>query len=338
MIAGIFEFEGDNSMTKLDQLISVIGNNKVVIQTHNYPDPDAIAAAFGLQYLLKLRNISADIVYFGSLDKVTLKLMTEELNITAINADDYTGGEDDYVINIDGQKNNSNFTDLIGHEIACIDHHPWVTDYEYAFKDHRIVGACATIIVDYFKENNVDIPQNIATALLYAIKVDTQNFTNGVKEEDISAFSMLNALADQALILRLDSNELEIDDLRADGAAIQRLYAKDGVGFVHIPFDCPDRLIAMVSSFIMSLDCVDLSIVYAERNGGLKFSIRSEIPDLKAGDLVHLALDGIGDGGGHAMMAGGVVFPDKLTELGDKTDAVIRRRFLKALKEVQEKA
>ena len=325
-------------MTKLDMLIDVIGNHKVVIQTHNFPDPDAIAAAFGLQYLLKTRNIDADIVYFGTLDKVTLKLMTEELHICTINANDFTGSEDDYVINIDGQKNSTNFTDLIGHEIACIDHHPWVTDYEYAFKDHRIVGSCSTIIMDYFKENNVTIPQDVATALLYAIKVDTQNFTSGVKEEDISAFSKLNALADQALILRLDSNELEIDDLRAYGAAIRNLHAKEGVGFVHIPFDCPDRLIAMVSSFIMSLDCIDLSVVYADRNGGLKFSIRSEIPDLKAGDLVHLALEGIGDGGGHAMMAGGVIFPDKLIELGDKADAVIRRRFLKALKEIRKKA
>ena len=65
---------------------------------------------------------------------------------------------------------------------------------------------------------------------------------------------------------------------------------------------------------------------------------KPEIPDLKAGDLVHLALEGIGDGGGHAMMAGGVIFPDKLIELGDKADAVIRRRFLKALKETRKKA
>jgi len=330
-------YEGDNSMTKLDMLIDVIGNHKVVIQTHNYPDPDAMAAAFGLQYLLKQRNISADIVYFGSLDKVTLKLMTEELHIQTINAVDYKGSEEDYVINIDGQKNNTNFSDLIGHEIACIDHHPWVSDYEYAFKDHRIVGSCSTIIMDYFTENNIEIPTDVATALLYAIKVDTQNFTRGVKEEDISAFSKLNPLADQALILRLESNELELDDLRAYGAAIRNLHAKEGVGFVHIPFDCPDRLIAMVSSFIMSLDCIDISVVYANRNGGLKFSIRSEISDLKAGDLVHLALEGIGDGGGHAMMAGGVVFPEMMPELGDKVDAVIRRRFLKALKEIRKK-
>ncbi|MBR5973769.1 MAG: DHH family phosphoesterase [Clostridiales bacterium] len=322
-------------MTKLDELVAVLDGKNVVIQTHNFPDPDAIGCAFGLQHLLKTRGISTRIVYFGKFDKVTFKLLTEQLGIEAINASDYEGSEDDYVINVDGQKFNANFTDLIGHEIACIDHHPWVTDYKYAFTDHRIVGACSTIITDYFTENNIPIPRDVATALLFGIKVDTQNFTTGVKEQDINAFAILNELADQAFLLRLESNDLSIDDLRAYGAAIQNLYADEGLGFVHIPFDCPDRLIAMVSSFILSLDCVDLSIVYADRNGGLKFSVRSELTDFKAGDLIHLALQGIGDGGGHPMMAGGVIFPDHMEDLGEAPDKVIRQRFLTVFKKLR---
>lgn len=325
-------------MTKLDELVSLIRGKKVVIQTHNFPDPDAIATAFGLQYLLKIKGIESDIVYFGRFDKLTNRLMTEQLKIRSTNAYDYEGSPDAYIINVDGQKNNANFSDLIGHEIACIDHHPWVTDYEYEFMDHRIVGACATIIVDYFLENNIEVPKNVATALLYAIKVDTQNFTKSVTEDDINAFSLLNPLADQAMILRLDSNELEIDDLRAYGAAIQNLYASDGLGFVHIPFDCPDRLIAMVSSFILSLDCVVLSVVYADRGGGMKFSLRSELPTLKAGDLVHMALEGIGDGGGHPMMAGGVIFPKFISKLGKDPDQAIRDRFIAAYEKLKEES
>ena len=325
-------------MTKLDGLVSLIRGKKVVIQTHNFPDPDAIATAFGLQYLLKIKGIESDIVYFGRFDKLTHRLMTEQLKISTTNAYDYAGSPDGYIINVDGQKNNANFSELIGHEFACIDHHPWVTDYEYEFMDHRIVGACATIIVDYFLENNVEIPKDVATALLYAIKVDTQNFTKSVTEDDINAFALLNPLADQAMILRLDSNELEIDDLRAYGAAIQNLYASDGLGFVHIPFDCPDRLIAMVSSFILSLDCVVLSVVYADRGGGMKFSLRSELPTLKAGDLVHMALEGIGDGGGHPMMAGGVIFPKFISKLGKDPDQAIRDRFIAAYEKLKEES
>ena len=322
-------------MTKLDELVSLIRGKKVVIQTHNFPDQDAIATAFGLQYLLKTRDIESDIVYFGRFDKLTNRLMTEQLKILSTNAYDYEGSPDGYIINVDGQKNNANFSDLIGHEVACIDHHPWVTDYEYEFTEHRIVGACATIIVDYFVENGIEIPKDVATALLYAIKVDTQNFTKCVTEDDINAFSLLNSLADQAMILRLDSNELEIEDLRAYGAAIQNLYASDGIGFVHIPIDCPDRLIAMVSSFILSLDCVVMYVVYADRDGGMKFSLRSELSALNAGDLVHMALKGIGDGGGHPMMAGGVIFPKNMSELGPDPDQEIRDRCIAAYEKLK---
>ena len=43
-------------MTKLDELVTQINREHVYIQTHNFPDPDAIASAFGLQELLKLRG------------------------------------------------------------------------------------------------------------------------------------------------------------------------------------------------------------------------------------------------------------------------------------------
>lgn len=31
---------------------------------------------------------------------------------------------DDYIITVDSQKGNANILDLVGNEVACIDHHP----------------------------------------------------------------------------------------------------------------------------------------------------------------------------------------------------------------------
>ena len=56
-------------MTKLDQLISKIKQKHVYIQMHNFPDPDAIASAFGLQELLKYRRIPATICYKGKIER-----------------------------------------------------------------------------------------------------------------------------------------------------------------------------------------------------------------------------------------------------------------------------
>ena len=322
------------SQLKLQSLIDVLKGHDVVIQTHNYPDPDAIATAFALRYLLGLYNINARCVYCGKIDKLSTQLMIKELHIDIALADTRPPRDEDYIITVDGQRSNSNFTDIPGEEVACIDHHPWTTSYEYKFVDHRAYGACATIIVDYFLDNDIDIPADIATALLYAIKVDTNNFCRRVTEEDIKAFAKLNAIADLKVMTRLGSNELELTDLRAYGAAIQNIVVYDVIGFVHIPFDCPDGLVAMVSDFILSLDSVDLAIVYADRDGGFKFSVRSEMDDVPAGTITKMALEGIGDGGGHAEMAGGVIYPSFAHESGHNIDAPIRDRFMTAYKKL----
>lgn len=40
-------------MTKLQELLKQINRKHVYIQTHNFPDPDAIASALGIQELIK---------------------------------------------------------------------------------------------------------------------------------------------------------------------------------------------------------------------------------------------------------------------------------------------
>ena len=46
-------------MSELKDLIELCGNRPVYIQTHNFPDPDAIASAFGLQRLLGIYGVES---------------------------------------------------------------------------------------------------------------------------------------------------------------------------------------------------------------------------------------------------------------------------------------
>ncbi len=326
-------------MSTIENLVDLLQGKTVWIQTHDFPDPDAIASAFGLQHLLQMNDIESRLCYCGRIDKVNTKRMLELLEIRMESAEkSETTKSGDAIITIDGQKNNSNFTDIPGDEVACIDHHPWVTKYEYEYVDHQIVGACATIIAGYCMEAGLALPTNVATALLYGIKMDTQNFCNGVHQKDIAAFSYLHDMADHQLIADLDNNVMEISDLRAYGAAIQDIAIYDRIGFAHIPFDCPDGLIAQVSSFILSLDAVEVAVIYANRNGGLKFSVRSEVHWLNAGRLINLALRDIGNGGGHPTMAGGLVYAERIHLLGNAVDIPIRERFLQVYHELKKEA
>ncbi len=324
------------SRPDITDLLAICRGHRVYIQTHNIPDPDAIGSAFGLQQLFKANGIPSTICYDGDIDKLSSSKMLEMFGIEMFPDQDLVGEmkEEDYIVCVDSQKLAGNITDLIGNEIAAIDHHPTTdknADVAYLYKDVRIVGACSTIITGYYQDLGLTPSVDVATALLYGIKMDTLQFSRGVKDEDISAFAYLNALSDADKIATLEMNNIEFTDLKSYGAAINNIQIFDYLGISYIPFACPDTMVSIVADFILSLIEVEVAVIYCERPDGLKFSVRSERSDVNAGELVAKALDGVGGGGGHAAMAGGRIPGRNLEKLGAYRNNSIAERFIKAL-------
>ncbi len=325
-----------NNRPDVTDLIAICRGHRIYIQTHNIPDPDAIGSAYGLQQLLKKYDIHATICYDGDIDKLSASKMLDMFGIEMFPDQDIAGEmkEEDYIICVDSQKNAGNITDLIGNEIAAIDHHPTTArsaDTAYLYRDVRIVGACCTLITQYYQDLGVTPDPGVATALLYGIKMDTLQFSRGVRNEDISAFAYLNPLADEQEIAKLEMNNIEYSDLKSYGSAINNIQVFGYLGVSYIPFACPDTMVSIVADFILSLIEVEVAVIYCERPDGLKFSVRSEREDVNAGELIAKALQGVGVGGGHATMAGGRIPADKLETLGEFRNNAITERFIKAL-------
>lgn len=314
----------------INALINLLKGHKVWIQTHNFPDPDAIASAYGLKRLLKYYEIDASIVYDGKVDKISVSKMLTEFEIKISENDFVSIAEDDYIVLVDGQKFNSNMTDLPGDEVACIDHHPIFKDCEYKYKDIRPTGACSSIIAEYIFESGMPIDVKLASILYYGIKMDTESFNRGTTKLDAKMFDALFEYIDISLVDSIYNNNMELSDLRAYGSAINGIDIMDHVGIAYIPFECEDGLIAMVSDFILKLDAITISIIYAEKAGGLKFSIRSEANDVHAGNLVAKALEGIGSGGGHDVMAGGFIPKENRYDM-HQLENDVKIRFLKEI-------
>ncbi len=316
-----------------EKLTELLKGHKTYLQTHNFPDPDALASAYGMQQFLKKHGVETQLCYDGSIEKLSTKSMITEFNIEIYSASEITDmKEEDYIVTIDGQKYNANFTDLIGDEVACIDHHPTYIQCEYKYSDIRIAGACSSIVAEYYWKSGTAMEENVATALLYGLRMDTASMTRGVTELDIEMFGYLSRHADNNKIMKFYANSMEMTDLKAYGAAIENIHIIDKVGFAHIPFNCNDGLIATISDFLLSLKEVAVSVIYADRNGGYKFSIRSSLENIHAGKLISDAMDGIGSGGGHAAMAGGILFSDKTELLQGNIEELIEKRFLEVLK------
>ncbi len=319
------------------QLVELLRGHNNYIQTHNYPDPDAVASAFGLQYFLKQHGVHAKICYEGTVEKLSTRKMFEVFQIDVLPADqirDMT--QEDYIVAVDSQKYNANLTDLAGDEVACIDHHPTFIECSYQYRDIRRAGACSTLIAQYFYQTDTPMDPTVAAALAYGIKMDTADFLRGVTELDLDMFAYVYKQADVDKIKVMYHDVLELDDLKAYGAAIDNIYINQGVGFAWIPLDCPDALIAIISDFILSLNVVDISIVYAVRRDGIKFSVRSERKDVDAGKMVANVLKDYGSGGGHQEMAGGFIPKENMDRI-DGMHARIEEEFMKQIQLMKQK-
>ncbi len=308
-------------MNKLQKLISKLGTEHVYIQTHNFPDPDAISSAFGLQYLLKVNGIQSTICYKGKIDRCNTRKMMEMSGISAENVDKLGDSiKNSKIILIDAQKNNGNTYDLECDEVISIDHHPIFDNVDYIYSDIRVnVGACASIITSYFVENDINIPENVATALLYGIIVDTAKLTRGVSKLDMDMYYTLFFKANNKQIAYLESNSLQLEDLKAYASAIESIRVEDGICFANTGEDCPEALIAAVADFTAELQNVNFCVVYSKRKDSIKLSVRSmRQSGCNAGQIIIEALEGLGTGGGHVTMAGGYVSLRDKTETADE--------------------
>lgn len=316
-------------MTKLDQLLQQINREHVYIQTHNFPDPDAIASAYGLQQLLKNRGIRSTICYKGKIDRYSTDRLLEMMQIKLLNIENLASvlTEEDEVILVDAQKGNSNIINITGDEIICIDHHPVNEKYQYRFTDIRPeIGACATIIAQYFFENNIPMDSGIATALTYGIRIDTNNLSRGVSKLDIEMLYRMFDNCDYEIIHMLENSNLCFEDLMAYSSAISSIEVYDNISFADTGKDCP--VIANISDFMLAIKEVSFSVVYSRKEGGIKLSVRSEKASLDAGKIIGTALEGIGNGGGHASMAGGFVPFEGTDQEADLLIEQIKERFI----------
>jgi len=317
-------------MTKLDDLVSLLKKapDEVFIQPHNVPDPDAIAASFGLQKLLNIRGVDAQIVYENEIEKANSSKMLELFCIgLSLASDVATLGKEDWTVLVDVQKGNSNVTDLVTDEVAVIDHHEYMGNNGYSFEDVRSeVGACSTIIAQYYLENNIEIPRMVATALLYGIFMDTDNLTRGVSELDINMFYHLYTLSDISLITELKGNQISSEDLQDYAKAFKTVEVYGEIGFLYLD-NGNDSLLGASSDIVITIAGVNIVVAYSPRKSGIKFSTRSINGDIKANELVRFILEGRGFGGGHNSMAGGFLPGEKL-ETNRSLHTFVRHRAI----------
>lgn len=305
------------------------GGRRVYVQTHNFPDHDAVATAFALQQLLHTQGCTAPIVYEGEIQRDSLKHMIAGLGIVLQPASAAGLTAEDLIVVVDGCKGNKNVTDLVGEEIAIIDHHEVRSPEDVRFFDIRPeYGACATIVASYYEEMGIPIPGNVATALMVGICMDTALLTRGVSEADIHVYADLFPLADVGLLNSILRNYIQTKDLDFYRYALEHVRIEDGLAFCYFAQGCNQNLLGVLGDFFLALREISFVVLCARNDGVVNLSLRNERLELNAAQLIQEVLQGIGFGGGHADMAGGIIKDPRLFEpekLWNKFRAVLAR-------------
>lgn len=318
-------------MSKIAELIEILNKaENIYIQPHNMPDPDAIASSFALLMLLKEFNIKAEIIYVSLIEKINSITMVQLLGIDmTLKQKDFISNPKDFIIMVDSQIGNSNVTNIEGQTIAVIDHHNKIDNDSYVFSDIRSdVGACSTLMGNYYKELGIIPSQNVSTALLYGIMTDTNNLTRASGALDMEIFYWLYGFANIDIIKKLRMNEIGREDIKAYAKALDTIEIYGNMGFVHIE-NCNDSLLGTISDMVYTIEGVNIVVSYARREDGVKFSVRCGLEDIAADGLIRHILHDKGVGGGHNEMAGGFIDIEELGFLVNKElDTYVRYKAI----------
>ncbi|MDR1760671.1 MAG: DHH family phosphoesterase [Fibrobacter sp.] len=287
------------------KLSDLLPYRKIILQTHNIPDADAVSSAFVLQKFFEKQGASARLVYGGpaKITKPSLLMFIEALNIEIEYVSEIPA-DTDLLITVDCQYGAGNVQKFPCPAFAVIDHHrPEIVENELCEINPHL-GSCATLVYSMLlKEHAEDFinRENIRTALYYGLFTDT----NGLSElrhpldRDLSDVPF-----DRPLLKKLKNATITMPELSIVSGALADVSVVENIGlFRAVP--CDPNILGFSSDIAMQVDTLDACILFAPAGPGIKISVRSCSREIMANELAAFLCDGFGSGGGNLEKAGG---------------------------------
>jgi nanoRNase/pAp phosphatase (c-di-AMP/oligoRNAs hydrolase) len=320
-------------------LKKLAGKKNILVTTHMHPDPDALASAAALCFLLedKLKDATITMSIKGRLASGINDVFVKNANLKLAPWDETTLGSFDAIILLDVQPPFA-FNPLPAEiqPLAVIDHHrSRQGKHKCPFCDIRTdVGATSSIIFSYFMELEVPIRPELAATLLYAIESDLAGAAGTPGELDNIALSSLTLLADPRKLYQMRYVDLPQSYYSVFAEGLKNAVFYDHAILSHLNYIDSLERPAIVADFLLRFEKVNWALVTAVNDGKLMLSLRtSSSTKLSAADMARRLLRKIGEGGGHRTKAGGFINLEQGTAAEiERWREVLRRRYLRALK------
>jgi nanoRNase/pAp phosphatase (c-di-AMP/oligoRNAs hydrolase) len=316
------------------KLLSLVkGKRKILIVTHENPDPDSIAAAFGLKYIFrKTMGVSSVIAYGGIIGRAENRAMVKVLGIDLVSLGTISPRNFSIIAVVDCQPHTGNIYLPKGvFPSIIIDHHPRTkTSQKAAYLDiPRYVGSTATIVAQYLRILGLEVDKKVATALFYGIRSDTRDLGRESTDDDIRAATFLFPHILQKKLARIEHPDLPRQYFVELNAVLNSAMIYGDAIIARVETIAWPEMIGEYADELIQMEGIRWCMCYGRHNGSLLFSIRTKRTNYMAGVLAHKICLGIGKGGGHETFAAGKIeIAQALKKVKDPEDIVVKR-FLK---------
>jgi len=262
-------------------------------------DPDALASAMAVKRLLRYRVRSVVIGYPNEIRRLSNLAMVDLLKIQAERLHLVKVKDFSKKVLLDSQPCHLPAFENIPFD-AVIDHHPITAGWEADYVDLRPdYGAVASMLIEYLRAANMKPSVALATALFYAIKVDTSNFEKRANLADAISFRYLFNIANHNLVRKIELSELRPSELNYFRTALTELKISKQRLYVHVGrVRNPDILVILADFFnhVHKVSWVFVSGIHGER---LVVIFRCDGYKKNAGRLAEKTFAALGSAGGH---------------------------------------
>ena len=318
----------------LKKLINTVGEGKLAIIVHDNPDPDAISSAMGLKEIANSVGVKADILYKGIIGHHENKAFVNLLDIEMDQSKDFKASDYKKIALIESSAPGVNNLLPPGTKVSIvIDHHQAnMEEVEAEYIDIRPnIGATATIMTKYLQELEIPIKTELATALLYGIKVDTDDFRRNTDPADMTAAAFLFPLANHDILNRIETPSKSTESIDILGEAIKNRQIKGSYLISNVGTIRDRDTLAQAADYLLTLEGITTTLVFGLGEDTIYISGRSRDDRINIGKILADAF-GADKAGGHAMLAGAQIplgvfsgTKDKQTLLKLAEEAVVKR-------------
>ncbi len=262
-------------------------------------DPDALASACAVKRLLRYKVKKVVIGYPNDIRRLSNVAMVDLLKIPAERLHTLTLKDYSKKVMLDSQPFHLPAFEKIQFD-AVIDHHPITKGWDASYIDIRPdYGAAASMIIEYLRAADLKPSVALATALFYAIKVDTNNFEKKANLADAISFRYLFNLANHNMVRKIELSELRISELHYFRTAFTEMKISKNRLYVHVGRVFNPDILVIIADFFNHVEKVSWVFVSGIHGERLVVIFRCDGYKKNAGKLAEKIFSEVGSAGGH---------------------------------------